>query len=95
MKEIAQHPQVYCKLSGLFTEANWRNWSAGDFFPYLDAVFSSFGTERLMFGSDWPVMLLSGAYLQWKSLLEKYMEKFGQEDREKIFYQNAIRFYNL
>lgn len=95
MKEIAQHKQVYCKLSGLFTEASWRNWSAGEFFPYLDVVFNSFGTDRLMFGSDWPVMLLSGAYLQWKSLLEKYMERFGQEDKEKIFYRNAVRFYNL
>jgi L-fuconolactonase len=95
MKEIAQHPQVYCKLSGLFTEANWRNWSASDFFPYLDTVFDAFGTERLLFGSDWPVMLLSGAYVQWKSLLEKYMEQFKPEDKEKIFYRNAIRFYNL
>jgi len=95
MKEIAQHPQVHCKLSGLFTEANWRNWSAGDFFPYLDVVFEAFGTERLLFGSDWPVMLLSGSYLQWKSLVGKYMEQFKQEEKEKIFYQNAIRFYNL
>ena len=95
MKEIAQHPQVHCKLSGLFTEANWRHWSAGDFFPYLDVVFDAFGTDRLLFGSDWPVMLLSGSYLQWKSLLEKYMEQFKPEDKEKVFYQNAIRFYNL
>ena len=95
MKEIAQYPNVCCKLSGLFTEAAWKEWSAGDFYPYLDVVFEAFGTDRLLFGSDWPVMLLSGIYVQWKSLLEKYMEDFDPEDREKVFGLNAIQFYNL
>ena len=95
MKEVAQHPNVYCKLSGLFTETKWKQWSAGDFYPYLDVVFEAFGTDRLMYGSDWPVMLLSGIYVQWKSLLEKYMENFVEEDRLKVFGENAIEFYNL
>lgn len=95
MKEIAQHPNVHCKLSGLLTEAAWKEWSAGDFYPYLDVVFDAFGTDRLLFGSDWPVMLLSGIYVQWKSLLEKYMEQFTPEDKEKVFGQNAVRFYGL
>jgi len=95
MKEMAQHPNVYCKLSGLFTETKWKQWSAGDFYPYFDTVFESFGTDRLLFGSDWPVMLLSGIYVQWKSLLEKYMENFGEEDRLKVFGENASEFYNL
>jgi L-fuconolactonase len=95
MKEMAQHPNVYCKLSGLFTETKWKQWSAGDFYPYLDTVFEAFGTDRLMFGSDWPVMLLSGIYVQWKSLLEKYMENFVEEDRLKVLGENAISFYNL
>jgi L-fuconolactonase len=95
MKEIAQFPNVCCKLSGLFTEANWKEWSAADFYPYLDVVFEAFGTDRLLFGSDWPVMLLSGIYIQWKSLLEKYMENYSPEDREKVFGINAIQFYNL
>ena len=95
MQEIAKHPNVFCKLSGLFTEAKWRQWSPAEFYPYLDVVFDTFGTERLMFGSDWPVILLSGIYVQWKSLLEKYMENFGEEDREKVFGRNAIQFYNL
>lgn len=95
IKEIAQNPNVYCKLSGLLVEAAWKEWSAADFYPYLDAVFDAFGTDRLLYGSDWPVILLSGIYVQWKSLLEKYMENFTQEDREKIFGQNAIEFYNL
>lgn len=95
MKEIAKHPNVCCKLSGLFTEAAWKEWSAGDFYPYLDVVFEAFGKNRLLFGSDWPVMLLSGIYVQWKSLLEKYMENFDEDDREKIFGLNAMEFYNL
>jgi L-fuconolactonase len=95
MRQIAKHPNVYCKLSGLLTEAKWKQWSPGEFYPYLDVVFDAFGTDRLMFGSDWPVILLSGMYVQWKSLLEKYMENFVQEDRQKIFGDNAIRFYNL
>lgn len=95
MQEIAKHPNIFCKLSGLFTEANWKQWSPAEFYPYLDVVFDAFGTDRLMFGSDWPVMLLSGIYVQWKSLLEKYMENFGEEDREKVFGKNAVQFYNL
>jgi L-fuconolactonase len=95
IKEMAQRPNVYCKLSGLFTETKWRQWSAGDFYPYLDTAFEAFGADRLMFGSDWPVMLLSGIYVQWKSLLEKYMENFVEEDRLKVLGENAISFYNL
>lgn len=95
MKEIAQQPQVFCKLSGLFTEAAWKTWSAAEFYPYLDVVFEAFGTDRLLFGSDWPVILVSGIYVQWKSLLEKYMENFSPEDREKVFGLNAVGFYGL
>lgn len=92
---LAQHPGLHCKLSGLFTEARWKEWSAADFYPYLDVLFEAFGTDRLMFGSDWPVMLLSGIYVQWKSLLEKYMEAYSEQDRAKVFGLNAIQFYNL
>jgi len=58
-------------------------------------VFDAFGTDRLMYGSDWPVILLSGIYVQWKSLLEKYMENFSSDDREKVFISNARKFYRL
>ena len=95
MRIIARHPNVYCKLSGLFTEAEWKKWSAADFYPYFDVLFDTFGVDRLVFGSDWPVILLSGMYVQWKSLLEKYMEHYSQDDREKIFGLNAVSFYNL
>lgn len=95
INELAQNPNVYGKLSGLFTEAAWKNWSPAEFYPYLDVVFEAFGTDRLLYGSDWPVLLLSGAYVQWKSLLEKYMENFKEKDRLKVFGLNAIQFYNL
>lgn len=95
MREMAKLPHVHCKLSGLLTEAKWKQWSAGDFYPYLDVVFDAFGTDRLIFGSDWPVILVSGMYVQWKSLLEKYMENFSEEEREKVFGGNANNFYRL
>ena len=95
IRALASLPNVCCKLSGLFTEAKWKEWSAGDFYPYLDVVFDAFGTDRLLYGSDWPVMLLSGIYIQWKSLLEKYMENYPEEERQKVFGLNASRFYKL
>lgn len=95
MRTLAKHPNVYCKLSGLLTETHWKNWSAADFYPYLDVVFESFGTDRLIFGSDWPVILLSGIYVQWKSLLEKYMEPLSPEAQEQVFGGNAVTFYGL
>ena len=73
--DLALFPNVTCKLSGLITEAEWKEWSPWDFYPYLDVVFEAFGTNRLLFGSDWPVMLLSGIYVQWKSLVEKYQQE--------------------
>ena len=69
--------------------------SPQEFYPYLDVVLESFGIERILFGSDWPVVLLSGSYVQWKSLLEKYLEKLSLEDQEKIWLTNAQRFYRL
>jgi L-fuconolactonase len=95
MREMATYPNVYCKLSGLLTEAKWKQWSPAEIYPYLDVVFEAFGTDRLLFGSDWPVILLSGIYVQWKSLVEKYMESFTAEEKEKVFGGNAIEFYGL
>lgn len=95
MQEIAKLLNVSCKLSGLFTEAAWKQWSPADFYPYLDVVFEAFGVDRLLFGSDWPVILVSGMYVQWKSLLEKYMEDYKEKDRQKVFGENAVGFYSL
>ena len=95
LKEIAQNENVYCKVSGLTTEAKWNQWKEKDFYPYLDVVFESFGADRILFGSDWPVMLLSSTYNKWKNLLEKYMLQFSDEEKQKVFDTNAIKFYNL
>jgi len=95
MKEISKNRNVYCKLSGLITETNWNHWNEKDFYPYLDAVFEYFGMERLVFGSDWPVMLLSGNYTRWKCLLENYMAGFPALEKNKVFTQNAMHFYKL
>jgi len=93
--DLAMFPNVSCKLSGLITETKWKEWSPADFYPYLDVVFESFGIERLMWGSDWPVMLLSGIYVQWKSLLEKYIENYLPEEKEAVFEMNALKIYRL
>lgn len=95
MQEIAQVPNVFCKLSGLLTEAKWNEWSDVEFYPYLDVVVDSFGVDRLLFGSDWPVVLVSGGYSKWKNLLENYFSGYSAADKAKIFGENALRFYHL
>jgi L-fuconolactonase len=95
MKEIAAHQNVYCKVSGLITEADWQAWQPDDFKPYLDVVCSAFGADRLMFGSDWPVCLLAGSYQQVIELIEDYAKGIAPEEEEKIFGRNAERFYRV
>jgi L-fuconolactonase len=95
IRKIAQNKNVFCKVSGLVTEADPKNWKADDFRPYLDVVFDAFGPQRLLFGSDWPVCLLAGTYRQVKQLIEAYVSDFSQADKEKIFGGNAALFYGL
>lgn len=95
IKELAKEPNVFCKLSGLVTEADWHAWRPGDIYPYLDVVFEAFGTDRLMFGSDWPVCQLAGGYEIVHELLDSYLEPFSQEDKDKIWGHNAVKFYKL
>lgn len=95
IREIAQQPNLYCKLSGLLTEAAWEHWNAATFAPFLDTVFDAFGCKRLMYGSDWPVMLLSGRYARWKELLENYMKGFSDDDRAAVFGLTAKDFYSI
>jgi L-fucono-1,5-lactonase len=95
MRDIAQNPNVFCKISGLVTEADWSAWKNADFRPYLDVVFEAFGVGRMMFGSDWPVCLVAASYSQVKEILEDYMRDFPVRDKNKVFGENAIRFYGL
>ncbi len=95
IRALAKYPNVYCKLSGVVTEADWRHWQASDIYPYLDMVVEAFGTERLMVGSDWPVCLLAASYSQVTELMHQYFATFSDTERERIFGQNAIDFYQL
>jgi L-fuconolactonase len=95
IRRIAENPNVYCKLSGLVTEADWMSWTVADFEPYLDVVLDAFGPDRLMFGSDWPVCLLAASYGQVKQVVEDYVHGFTFEQKENIFGGNAIRFYGV
>ncbi len=95
MREIATNPHVYCKVSGLVTEADWRCWSEADIRPYLDVVFEAFGPERLMFGSDWPVCLLAGSYKSVKAVVIDYIQDLPTEQQEKVLGLNAVGFYGL
>ncbi len=95
LKSLAAHPNVWCKLSGLLTEADWKLWRHEHFKPYLDTVFEAFGAHRLMFGSDWPVCLLAGTYRQAIDLIADYARGLPTGQVEEIFGENAARFYGL
>lgn len=95
IRDLAAFPNVMCKMSGMVTEAEWTTWKPGHFVPYLDVVFESFGTERIMFGSDWPVCLLAGSYVQVYQLVADYTDALSQIEQAALFGENATRFYNL
>lgn len=95
IRELAVAPNVMCKVSGMVTEAKHGAWHAEDFRPYLDVVFEAFGAERLMFGSDWPVCLLSASYAQQFGLVDDYTRALSAAQREAIFGGNAARFYGV
>jgi L-fuconolactonase len=95
LKRLAEHPNVYCKVSGMVTEAKWKNWRYEEFVPYLDLVFEAFGPERLMIGSDWPVCTVSGSYEQTMGIVMDYLAQFDSATREAVLGDNAARFYGV
>lgn len=95
IQELAKSKNVLCKVSGMVTEAKHGVWQKEDFRPYLDIVFEAFGEDRLMFGSDWPVCLLSGTYPQVHGLVGDYIEKLPAAARAKIFGENCAKFYGV
>ena len=95
LKPFASAPNVFCKLSGLVTEASWTNWRVEDFIPYVDKMLEYFGPQRMMFGSDWPVCLLAASYEQVLELFNTLLAELSEEDRGMIFSQNASRFYRI
>jgi L-fuconolactonase len=96
MAEIAEHPNIYCKLSGMVTEAHHFNWQKEEFVPYVHHILDVFGTKRVMYGSDWPVCLLSASYDEVYQLLKETLpEDITSEEEARIFGANAAEFYRL
>lgn len=95
MHAIAEHPNVHCKISGMITEADWKHWRYEDFVPYLDVVFQAFGTDRTMFGSDWPVCLVAGSYERMIGIVQRYTERFSPDERDAFFGGNGASFYGV
>lgn len=95
IRDLAALPNVYCKISGVITEADWETWTYEDFVPYFDILFEVFGTKRILFGSDWPVCLTAGNYQEVLQLVEKYISKFSEKEQAAIMGENAVKIYNL
>ena len=92
---IAAFPNVFCKISGMVTEAKWHQWKQEDFRIYLDTVVELFGTERIMYGSDWPVCTLSCSYEEMYKIVDDYFSKFSKDEQNNFFGSNAAKFYRL
>jgi L-fuconolactonase len=93
--ELASHPNVYCKLSGMVTEAKLGAWKTEDFRPFLDVVFDAFGTDRLMIGSDWPVCLISGEYDSVMGIVIDYVKALPEDGQAAVLGGNCAAFYGI
>jgi len=93
--ELASFENVVVKVSGLFTEADWKNWKKEDFWPYLEHITKSFTPNRMMFGSDWPVCLLAATYKQSIDLVEEFISKFSESERIAFWAGTANKAYGL
>ena len=95
MREIAKHQNVYCKISGMITEADYKTWTPEQVHPYMKLVLESFGAGRVMYGSDWPVCLVAGNYSMVMALVTDFITDLSQEQQNAIMGGNAAKFYNL
>lgn len=95
IREIGKHENVFCKLSGMVTEADYNTWTAEQIHPYMDVALEAFGAERVLYGSDWPVCLVAGNYSEIKNLATNYIAKLTPVEQAKIMGENAVQFYNL
>ncbi len=91
---LSKHENVFCKISGMVTETKNFEWVKSDFTPYLASVVSAFGTDRLLYGSDWPVCLLAADYKEVLGIVADYFQNFSALEKSKIFALNAIKAYN-
>ena len=95
IRDLASFSNVFAKLSGLVTEADWHAWKPGDFRPYLDVAFECFGPSRLMIGSDWPVCTVAASYQRTINLIKDYLGRFTAEERQAVLGGNAAKFWRL
>jgi len=95
LKALAAFPNVWCKLSGMVTEADWRSWTYADLLPYMEMVLELFGPDRILVGSDWPVCRLAGEYSKVMQIVPEFIASLSLADQEKILFQNAIECYQL
>ena len=95
IEDLASYQNVYCKVSGLATEANWSNWKLDQFTQYIDHVIKCFGKDRICFGSDWPVCLLAASYEQSIEIVQSKLSDFSSEELDKFWGLNAVEFYNI
>ena len=93
--QLAERPNVYCKVSGMVTEADSKTWTPEQFIPYLDTVFDAFGPSRLMFGSDWPVCLVAAGYRQWVEIVSDYTARLSLTEQGQFWTGTARRAYRL
>jgi L-fuconolactonase len=95
IRDLAALPNVFCKLSGLLTEARWKDWKSEEIAPYLDVAFDAFGSDRLMFGSDWPVCLVAAPYDRVLGLVTGYLGGLSSDAHAAVLGSNAQRFWRL
>ncbi len=95
VEEITKAENVWCKISGMVTEADWKTWKTEDLKPYLDVIFENFPVDKLMFGSDWPVCNVASDYIEVVNTLEDYITQLSSKEQNKIWHENATLFYNL
>lgn len=93
--ELAKRENVYCKLSGLVTEANWNEWTEPDLRPYIGVVLEHFGPERVMFASDWPVSLVACTYARWVDIVTRAISQLTSAEKHAVFGGTAKKAYNF
>jgi len=95
IRELASFPNLFCKVSGLVTEADWQSWTPEDMRPYLDVAFECFGPSRLMIGSDWPVCSAAAPYSRVMEVVTDYLSKYAAKERDAVLGGNAATFWRL
>jgi L-fuconolactonase len=95
IQTLSQRENVFCKISGMITEANWHSWNTAQLRPYFDVILEAFGPSRLMFGSDWPVMTVAGRYKDWIAFVTDMLDGLSDVEADSIMQATATRVYSL